>query len=50
MTINMEQIYAKLEAWRGERGITVIREFSPVSSQLADTLDKAKKLMGLNDD
>ena len=50
MTINLEQIYAGLKAWRGERGITAIREFRPVSSQLAGTLDKAKELMGLNDE
>ena len=29
---------------------SAIREFRPVSFQLANTLDKAKELMGLNDD
>ena len=50
MTINMAQIYAQLKAWRGERGITAIREFRPISFELAGTLDKAKELMGLNDE
>ena len=50
MTINLEQIYTGLKAWRDERGITAIREFRPVSSQLAGTLERAKELMGLNDE
>ena len=50
MTIKLNKIYAQLKAWRGERGITAIREFRPVSSQLAGTLEKAKELMGLNDE
>ena len=49
MKINLEQIFKELKAWRDERGITAIREFRTVSSQLAGTLDKAKELMGLND-
>ena len=50
MTINLEQIYAGLKAWRDERGITAIREFRPVSFELAGTLERAKELMGLNDE
>ena len=50
MTINMAQIYTGLKAWRDERGITAIREFRPVAFQLAGTLEKAKELMGLNDE
>ena len=50
MKIDLTEIYAKLEAWRDERGITAIREFRPVSFELANTLDKAKELMGLNDE
>ena len=45
MTIKLNKIYAQLEAWRGERGITVIREFRPVAFELADSLEKAKQLM-----
>ena len=50
MTIKLNKIYAQLKAWRDERGITAIREFRPVAFQLAGTLERAKELMGLNDE
>ena len=54
MTINMAQIYAKLEAWRGERGITaqsqkegyiinVMEEFGELSAALR-LLEKSKSV------